>query len=141
MLFSAHAEKNVNCILLCFVVHSIIKIRKHLELTGKEDSLSELIGNFRCWITETDPEVLKSSFKRILHDSGYSVLNFVEHHFSPYGYTCLWLLGESHFAVHTFPEKDATYIELSGCNSLMNRDFILKTRDSFYIKELLELEI
>ena len=34
----------------------------------------------------------------------------------PEGYTALWLLGESHFAIHTFPEEQKTYIELSSCN-------------------------
>ena len=31
------------------------------------------------------------------------------------GYSALWLLAESHFAVHTFPEERKSYIELSSC--------------------------
>ena len=30
-------------------------------------------------------------------------------------YTSLYLLGESHFAIHTFPEENSTYIELVSC--------------------------
>jgi S-adenosylmethionine/arginine decarboxylase-like enzyme len=37
----------------------------------------------------------------------------------PQGYTCLYLLAESHFAIHTWPEEQTTYVELSSCN----RDF------------------
>jgi S-adenosylmethionine/arginine decarboxylase-like enzyme len=31
----------------------------------------------------------------------------------------LYLLGESHFAIHTFPEHGKSYIELSSCNENM----------------------
>ncbi len=27
----------------------------------------------------------------------------------------LWLLAESHFAIHTFPEENKMYIEISSC--------------------------
>lgn len=36
--------------------------------------------------------------------------------FTEEGYTAIWLLGESHFAIHTFPEQGKTYIELTSCN-------------------------
>ena len=36
--------------------------------------------------------------------------------FYPYGYTKLYLLSESHFAIHTFPEEKLAYYELSSCN-------------------------
>lgn len=43
------------------------------------------------------------------------MLRVIEHHFEPQGYTALWLLGESHLAVHTFPEHGISYLELSSC--------------------------
>lgn len=81
------------------------------------------IFNFRCWIVETDPEQLKATFGEMLHQAGYGIVNFCDHYFSPQGYTCLWLLSESHLAVHTFPEAQKTYVELSGCSSEMNEVF------------------
>ncbi len=74
------------------------------------------IWNHNEWIDETDPERLKATFEDVLQKSGFTVLNFMEHHFEPQGYSALWLLAESHFAVHTFPECGKTYIELSSCN-------------------------
>lgn len=62
----------------------------------------------------TDTE-LKSQYDDLLKRSGFTILNFVDHFFSPQGYTALWLLGESHFAIHTFPEENKYYIELSSC--------------------------
>lgn len=74
------------------------------------------IWNFKAWIETTDAETLKSTFDELLDLAEFKVLNIQEHYFEPYGYTRLYLLGESHFALHTFPEHCKTYIELSSCN-------------------------
>ena len=73
------------------------------------------IHNFAVWINETRPAALKENFSSLLTNSGFEVLEVVEKHFEPYGYTALFLLSESHFAIHTFPEHEETYIELSSC--------------------------
>jgi len=74
------------------------------------------IYNIRTWINETNPEKLKNNYSDLLGLSKFEILNFQEHYFEPEGYTALWLLGESHFAIHTFPEENKSYIELSSCN-------------------------
>lgn len=74
------------------------------------------IWNHHQWIAETEPAVLKDTFEKALQKAGFTIVNFVEHHFQPQGYTALWLLAESHFAVHTFPECGQSYIEISSCN-------------------------
>jgi S-adenosylmethionine decarboxylase len=71
--------------------------------------------NHSCWIDGLDTTTLKMYFDDKLTQAGFTVLRFVDYHFEPYGYTAIWLLGESHFAIHTFPEADTTYIELSSC--------------------------
>lgn len=73
------------------------------------------IWNHSQWITETNPSKLKKYFKKLLIMSGFNILKISQHHFNPYGYTALFLLSESHFAIHTFPEENKTYIELSSC--------------------------
>lgn len=67
-------------------------------------------------------------FDKILRRSGFNVLNVSEHHFQPQGYTALWLLCESHFAVHTFPEFGRSYIELSSCNLEYYQNFLNETK-------------
>ena len=76
------------------------------------------------WTTETRPERLRDKYDRLLRAAGFGVLQFTEQHFEPQGYTALWLLCESHFAVHTFPEFGTAYIELSSCNLEMFKNFI-----------------
>lgn len=65
---------------------------------------------------ETQPEKLRSKFDAALRRAGFKVLDVLEHRFQPQGYTALYLLAESHFALHTFPECGRTYYEISSCN-------------------------
>ena len=87
------------------------------------------IWNDSKWIQETNPQKIREIFDEILKMSGFNILCFTDHHFTPQGYTALWLLTESHFAVHTFPEFGKTYIELSSCNLDYFNQFLNLTRD------------
>jgi S-adenosylmethionine decarboxylase len=71
--------------------------------------------NINGWIEETNPFILREKYNYLLKESGFGVLSFCEYTFEPQGYTALWLLSESHFALHTFPEEEKTYFELSSC--------------------------
>ena len=95
-------------------------MKTHVEI-NKE--VKAVVFNFQKWISETKPEILKKTLTNLLDISGYTVLNHIEHTFPNGGYTCLWLLSESHLAVHTFIAESKSYIELSGCNKEMNRIF------------------
>lgn len=87
------------------------------------------IWNNSTWVSETDPAVLKELFDELLRACGFKVLNYTEHHFQPQGFTALWLLAESHFALHTFPEFGRTYIELSSCNPEYFEKYIERTKN------------
>ncbi|MDR2474604.1 MAG: S-adenosylmethionine decarboxylase [Bacteroidales bacterium] len=87
------------------------------------------IWNHSGWIQETNPLRIRECFNELLRGSGFNVLQSLEHYFHPQGYTCLWLLSESHFAAHTFPELERTYIELSSCNLEYYQKFIELTKE------------
>ena len=93
--------------------------------------MSPNIYNYTDWIGEVNPEVLYEKLTGILEKSGYTIVNFIDYHFTKNGYTCVWLLAQSHLAVHTFPEDNRTYIELSGCNESMNNKFKILLREWF----------
>lgn len=77
----------------------------------------------KWWIKNTDPTFCRTTFDSMLKQSGFTVLNVMEHHFEQQGYTCLWLLAESHLAIHTFPEDEKCYVELSSCNQAKTEVF------------------
>lgn len=82
------------------------------------------IWNNRYWINETDQKKLYKHYKDILLQAGFTIIEETEHFFQPFGYTALFLIAESHFAIHTFPEHSKTYIELSSCNEKKQIEFM-----------------
>lgn len=73
------------------------------------------MNNWNGWTEETAADVLYSKYKTALTKSGFNIRNEVVEFFNPHGFTALFLLSESHFAIHTFPEEGKSYLELSSC--------------------------
>lgn len=89
------------------------------------------IWSYSGWINNIDPQQIKKNFGKLLVKAGFTVLGFKDHVFEPHGYTCFWILGESHFAVHTFPEDGCSFIELSSCNESKLYDFLTMLPEYF----------
>ena len=90
------------------------------------------IENFSSWIHYNNNRTHKSEIEQLLKHSGFTVLNYMEHEFNPQGFTSIWLLAESHCALHTFPEEGKTYIELSSCNIQMFVNFVSLFHKKYY---------
>lgn len=67
------------------------------------------------WIDESRPDLIHGHIMKLLKAAGFTIISHQFNLFEPFGYTELILLGESHFAIHTFPEENKTYLELSSC--------------------------
>ncbi|MFK7952294.1 MAG: S-adenosylmethionine decarboxylase family protein [Ekhidna sp.] len=93
------------------------------------------IDNYRVWVKGVESDRLKKATEQLIQNSGFTILNFIEHHFEPQGYTALWLLAESHCALHTFPEQGKSYLELSSCNVEMYDNFINEIENIFEVSE------
>lgn len=106
-----------------------LKLLPRVKQLKMNKTMQAKIWNHAQWVKETDPIALRGMFDELLRKAGFNVLSCTEHHFSPQGYTALWLLSESHFAVHTFPEFGRTYIELSSCNLDFYLNFLSMTKE------------
>ena len=84
-------------------------------------------------MTYSSDHQLKTDVEGLIIGSGFTVLKFIDHAFDPRGYTALWLLAESHCALHTFPEEQKAYLEISSCNSEMYVNFVVAYHQ--YIKD------
>lgn len=93
--------------------------------------MKAIIDNYGTWIHGSDSEKLKFELDEVIKKAGFTILNFMEHRFEPIGYTAIWLLAESHCALHTFPEEDKTYIELASCNRQMYDEFLRVFKEAF----------
>ena len=74
------------------------------------------VFNTRWWVDNADARYLKHTLRAMADAAEFTILGYMDEAFTPYGYTGLWLLAESHLALHTFPEHNTAYIELSSCN-------------------------
>lgn len=90
------------------------------------------IWNVRYWTSATDERMLDHELGQALEKSKFKILGAIDNQFKPFGYTKIWLLGESHLAVHTFPEEGKSYVELSSC---------IKSKFDNFIKEIYRSEI
>ncbi len=79
-------------------------------------------------ISQLSKYVLFVIFTALLNESGFKILFFKDYYYQPFGYSAFWLLSESHFAIHTFPEDNKTYIQLSSCNKQYYLYFKKKVR-------------
>lgn len=90
--------------------------------------MKAVMYNYNKWIVYdiTKEKEIIEKLEKALVESGFKIVKKVEHYFEVQGYTALWLLSESHFAVHTFPEEHKMYIEISSCVKEYYDKFIRK---------------
>lgn len=75
------------------------------------------IFEYSGWFTCTDDIQFARELDRLVKISGHTVIHYKEHLFEPQGLTALWLLAESHLAMHTWPEEQKAYVQLSSCSN------------------------
>jgi S-adenosylmethionine decarboxylase len=61
---------------------------------------------------------LESLSRKFCRKLGVHIVNSFSHKFNPYGITLVLVLSESHFAVHTWPEKGYLVIDMLSCKQI-----------------------
>lgn len=93
-------------------------------MTEKYATVKAQMFHFEQWLPCDDSDRLKRTIHHLLKTAGFTILNFIEHKFAVQGYTCVWLLGESHLAIHTFPNENKSYLQLSSCSEDKKAQFV-----------------
>lgn len=71
-------------------------------------------------IENTDIEsqtFILNTCKKILENTNMTILNSLVHKFEPQGMTAIYLLSESHFSLHTWPEFKKIRMDLFTCSN------------------------
>jgi len=65
-----------------------------------------------------DPEEIRQLIECIVHAFDFTVVDYGETEFDPYGITAFAVVGESHVSIHTWPECGYAHVELLTCTPL-----------------------
>ena len=65
-----------------------------------------------------DPVLIGSLLDDAIAAAGFSLIHQHVHHFEPQGVTGLALVGESHVAIHTWPEDGVLFVDVASCTTL-----------------------
>ena len=90
------------------------------------------ISHFTALITtkniSNDTEVINGCGEYIIKNLNLHIVNKIHHAFLPQGKTIVYILSESHLAIHTWPEKNTIHVDLISCKntteSLAKKTFI-----------------
>lgn len=70
------------------------------------------------WVTSLPEwDQLNWICEKALKSSGMNVVDRLAHQFDPQGTTAVWILAESHMAVHTYPEENFMAVDVFTCGS------------------------
>ena len=64
-----------------------------------------------------DKIALEQIVKLGINKSGFSLRELVSHQFTPVGVTVIAIIGESHIAIHTYPEAGHASLDIFACTS------------------------
>ena len=73
-----------------------------------------------------DTEVLRKACREAIVDAGCSIRGYLYVLFEPQGETHVWVIAESHVAVHTWPERQALAIDVFSCIGKESAKMILR---------------
>jgi len=59
-----------------------------------------------------------NSFLEAIHKSGATIFGTIKHEFYPQGMTGIVVIGESHVAIHTWPELGKAWVEFATCGDI-----------------------
>jgi S-adenosylmethionine decarboxylase len=101
--------------------------------------LAELFGVPKDKLVEV--AVVREIMYRIMNESGFSAVGETFHQFEPQGVTGIILLSESHFSVHTWPEKEMLAADIFSCSGRENALRALKLLESYFEPKKIEHQI
>lgn len=70
-----------------------------------------------CYEEVMDARRLQRTLEEAIHVCGAQICGSVSKAFDPHGFTCLYLLAESHASIHTYPERRAIFFDAFTCGA------------------------
>ena len=85
-------------------------------------------NHFSEWLLGTNYDWLKIQVQDLMMQSKFDILDFSEYEDSR-GYSGIWFVPYGSLSLHTFPNRNRTFIELSCFDHSKYLDFIINFKD------------
>lgn len=70
----------------------------------------------RAWLDSV--ESMRAALGDAVRAGGFTLLEVVARPFSPHGVTACAIVGESHLALHSWPEEGRLFVDIASCSSV-----------------------
>jgi S-adenosylmethionine decarboxylase len=70
-------------------------------------------GATAAWLD--DPDHVRMALGAAVEAGRFALLETVVHHFEPQGVTAIAVVGESHIALHSWPEEERLFVDVVSC--------------------------
>jgi S-adenosylmethionine decarboxylase proenzyme len=107
------------------IIPPLIQNHKTMDLIGVPDNVFSILFSKEGWPT------LEKIISDLIDGIGINVIHKMEHHFDGYpgAMTALFLLCESHFSIHTYPEHNYIAIDLFTCGPSDPTEVLVRLND------------
>ena len=104
------------------------------------------IINHYVGLIETEPfedslEKIVQVAETIINDLGLNVVKNLSHMFTPKGVTLVYILSESHLAIHTWPELGTIHVDLVTCSLRTQEEFEKSLKHSLSVYKVRSIKI
>jgi len=83
----------------------------------------------------------KPTLDRIVRELHLNVVSETGHQFKPMGYSYAYVLSESHFTIHTYPEYKSCFIDIFCCNPQFNPSHAVQVIQEAFHTELVRYKV
>lgn len=83
----------------------------------------------------------KPTLDRIVRQLQLNVVSETGHQFQPIGYSYAYVLSESHFTIHTYPEYKSCFIDIFCCNPQFNPSHAVQVIQEAFHTELVRYKV
>jgi len=74
---------------------------------------------------------VKSIADKLIKSLGLTVIKKIYHEFEPSGVTLVYILSQSHLAIHTWPERKTIHVDLLSCSPITGESIRSAINSSF----------
>jgi S-adenosylmethionine decarboxylase proenzyme len=101
------------------------QIHKTMDLIGVPDNVFSILFSKEGWPT------LEQIISDLIEGIGMIILEKMTHHFHGYAgaMTSVFLLAESHFSIHTYPEHNYIAVDIFTCGASDPTEILMRLND------------